>query len=165
MVWRWLRHHVTEGHAGNVVYGSIVVLALVLVLDHEHATARTAIVSIIGAVLVVAIAEAYAETLQTMISGHHELRGSDRLEIGAGIAVHGVAAIMPITFFVLSALGAMKLETAYTTARWFGVGVLGLYAFGAYRAAGMTVTRSLVAGGVLTAIGIVLVLLKSIIGH
>ncbi|ADB51512.1 hypothetical protein [Conexibacter woesei] len=165
MVWRWLRHHVTEGHAGNVVYGSIVVLALVLVLDHEGASARTAIVSIAGAVIVVAIAEAYAEVLQVMITGHRELRGSDRVDIAAGIAVHGVAAIMPIVFFVLAALDAMKLETAYTTARWFGVCVLGLYAFGAYRAAGVTVTRSLIAGGVLTLIGVVLVMLKSLVGH
>lgn len=165
MVWRWLRHHVTEGHAGNVVYGSIVVLALVLVLDHEHASARTAIVSIAGAVIVVAVAEAYAEVLQVMITGHRELRASDRVDIAAGIAVHGVAAIMPIVFFVLAAFDVMELETAYTTARWFGVAVLGLYAFGAYRAAGMTVARSLVAGGVLTLIGIVLVALKSIIGH
>ncbi|MDW5594653.1 hypothetical protein VSS74_09920 [Conexibacter stalactiti] len=165
MVWRWLRHHVTEGHAGTVVYGSIVVLALVLVLDHEHASPATAIISIVGAAFVVAVAEAYAEFLQEMIELHRPLTGRDRREILAGIAVHGVAALAPIVFFVLAALDWMELETAYTTAKWFGVAILGLYAFGAYRAAGVSVGRSLVAGAVLTTIGVLLVLLKSLVGH
>lgn len=165
MFWGWLRHHVTSGHAGNVVYGSIVVLALVLVLSHEHASAGTAIVSIVGAVFVVAVAEAYAEFLQEMIQLHRPLRGKDRRQILAGIAVHGIAALAPIVFFVLAALDAMKLDTSYTVAKWFGVGVLGVYAFGAYRAAGASVSRSLVAGTALTAVGVLLVALKSIFGH
>lgn len=165
MFWPWLRHHVTEGHAANVVYGSIVVLALVLVLSHEHASAGTAIVSIIGASLVVSIAEAYSEFLQEMIQLHRPLRGRERRQILAGIAVHGVAALGPIVFFVLAALDAISLDTAYTTAKWVGVGVLGLYAFGAYRAAGGSIQRSLFAGGAMTLVGVVLVLLKSVFGH
>lgn len=162
MFWNWLRHHVTAGHAGNVVYGSIVVLALVLVLSHEHASAGTAIVSIVGAVFVVAVAEAYAEFLQEMIQLHRPLRGKDRRQILAGIAVHGIAALAPIVFFVLAALDAMELDTSYTVAKWFGVGVLGVYAYGAYRAAGVGVGRSLFAGAMLTAVGLMLVALKSL---
>lgn len=165
MIWRWLRHHVTERHAGNVVYGSIVVFALVLVLSHEHASAGTAIVSIIGAVFVVAVAEAYAEFLQEMIALHRPLRGKERRQIFAGIAVHGVAALAPIVFFVLAAFDVLELDTAYTVAKWFGVAVLGIYAYGAYRAAGVSVGRSLLAGGVMTTIGLLLVLLKSLVGH
>jgi len=165
MLYGWIRHHVTSGHAGNVVYGSIVVLALVLVLSHEHASPATAIVSIVGAVFVVAVAEAYAELLQEMIQLHRPLRGRERREIAAGIAVHGVAALAPIVFFVLAALDWMQLDTAYTVAKWFGVAVLGIYAFAAYRAAGVGVGRSLLAGAVLTAIGLLLVALKSIVGH
>lgn len=165
MVWTWLRHHLTERHAGNVVYGSIVVFALVLVLSHEHASAATAIVSIIGAVFVVAIAEAYAEYLQEMIALHRPLRWREGRQILAGIAVHGVAALAPIGFFVLAALDWMELGTAYTVAKWFGVAILGLYAFGAYRTAGVPFGRSLIAGGAMTTIGLLLVALKSLIGH
>jgi len=155
----------TAGHAGNVVYGSIVVLALVLVLSHEHATATTAIVSIVGGVFVVAVAEAYAEFLQEMIQRHRPLQGRERSQIVAGIAVHGIAALAPVVFFVLAALDWMELATAYTTAKWFGVAVLGLYAFGAYRAAGVSVARSALAGAVLTGVGLLLVALKAIAGH
>ncbi|HEY4280117.1 MAG TPA: hypothetical protein VGM91_17970 [Conexibacter sp.] len=165
MFWRWLRHHVTEGHAGNVVYGSIVVFALVLVLDHEHASPVTAIVSIAGAVFVVAVAEAYAEFLQEMIQLHRQLRRRERSGIFAGIAVHVVAAIAPIVFFVLAALGALSRDAAFTTAKWFGAGVLGVYAFAAYRAAGVSLGRSVVAGASLTAIGLLLVALKAVLGH
>jgi hypothetical protein len=165
VIWRWVRHHVTAGHAGNVVYGSIVVFALVLVLSHEHASAVTAIVSIVGAVFVVAVAEAYAEFLQEMIQLHRPLRGRERRQIFAGIAVHGIAALAPIVFFVLAALDWMELDTAYTTAKWFGVAVLGVYAFGAYRAAGVSVGRSALAGAVMTGIGLLLVALKAIAGH
>lgn len=165
MVWTWLRHHVTQGHAGNVVYGSIVVLALVLVLDHQHASAQTAIVSIVGAAFVVAVAEAYAEALQEMIETRRALSGRERADIIGGIAVHGLAALAPIVFFVFADLGWMELETAYTVAKWVGVSVLGLYAFGAYRAAGLTVRRSLVAGAFLTTVGLLLVALKALVGH
>jgi hypothetical protein len=165
MVWAWLRHHITSGHAGNVVYGSIVVLAVVLVLSHEHASAGTAIVSIAGASLVVSIAEAYSELLQEMIQLHRPLRWREWHEILAGIAVHGVAALAPIVFFVLAQLDVIGLDTAYTTAKWVGAGVLGLYAFGAYRAAGGTIWHSLVAGGAMTLVGVALVLLKSLVGH
>lgn len=165
MVWGWLRHHVTTRHAGNVVYGSIVVLALVLVLSHEHASAGTAIVSILGAAFVVAVAEAYAEFLQEMIELRHELHGPERRQLLAGIAVHGLAALAPIVFFVLAKLHAIDLATAYTTAKWVGVAVLGLYAYGAYRAAGAGIPRSLVAGTVMTCVGLFLVLLKSLVGH
>lgn len=165
MFYPWLRHHVTSGHAGNVVYGSIVVLALVLVLSHEHASAGTAIVSIVGAVFVVAVAEAYAEFLQEMIQLHRPLRGRDRRQILAGIAVHGIAALAPIVFFVMAALDWLELDTAYTVAKWFGVAVLGIYAFAAYRSSGVGVGRSLLAGGALTTVGLLLVALKSIVGH
>lgn len=165
MFYGWIRHHVTSGHAGNVVYGSIVVFALVLVLSHEHASAGTAIISIVGAVFVVAVAEAYAEVLQEMIQLHRPLRAKERREIVAGIAVHGVAALAPIVFFVLAALDWMELDTAYTVAKWFGVAVLGIYAFAAYRASGVGVGRSLIAGGALTLVGLLLVALKSIVGH
>jgi hypothetical protein len=165
MLWGFLRHHVTQGHAGNVVYGAIVVLALVLVLDHEHAAASTAIVSIAGAVFVVAIAEAYSEALQEMIELRRPLTTSDRRQIVGGITVHAVGALAPIFFFVLARAGWMELETAYTVAKWFGVAVLGLYAFGAYRAAGLSLTRSLVAGAILTGVGLLLVALKALVGH
>lgn len=165
MVWTWLRHHVTQGHAGNVVYGSIVVLAMVLVLDHEHASSATAIVSIVGAVFVVAVAEAYAEFLQEMIAHRRALNRDERRQIVAGITVHGVAALAPIVFFVLARLDVLALQTAYTIAKWVGVAVLGFYAFAAYRAAGLGVRRSLLAGAALTLVGLSLVGLKALVGH
>jgi hypothetical protein len=100
-----------------------------------------------------------------MIQLHRPLRGRERRQILAGIAVHGVAALAPIIFFVLAALDAIALDNAYTIAKWVGAGVLGLYSFGAYRAAGIGVGRSLLAGAVMLTVGLLLVALKSLVGH
>ena len=46
----------------------------------------------------------------------------------------GVA--FPAVFFVLAALGAITIDTAFTIARWSGLGLIGFYGYVAGRLAG-----------------------------
>lgn len=155
----WLREHLLPG-AGKVVYGSIVALTLVIVLDFEDARGGAAVLSLLAALIAVGFAEAYAEFLAEMIQHRRALRGAERVRILEGIALHLLPALAPIAFFLLVGVRLLGLETAYGLAEWTGVAVIGLFAFGAYRAAGASIGRSLVAGGALTAVGLVLVLIK-----
>jgi hypothetical protein len=153
------RQHLLLG-AGKVVYGSIVALTLIIVLDFDDARAGAAVLSLLAALVAVGCAEAYAEFLEEMLQRRRPLRGRERVTIVEGIALHLTPALAPIAFFLLAAVRAIKLEVAYGLAEWTGVAVLGLFAFGAYRAAGASVGRSLVAGGALTAVGLLLVVVK-----
>lgn len=160
----WLRAHVVDG-AGKVVYGSIVALALIIVLDFDDATAGGAALSLLAALFAVGCAEAYGEFLEAMIHRRRTLRGAERLEIVEGVVLHLLPALAPIPFFLLAAVRAIGLEVAYGLAEWTGVAALGLFAFGAYRAAGGSFARSLVAGGLLTGVGLLLVVVKLIADH
>jgi hypothetical protein len=159
-----MRDHLLPG-AGKVVYGSIVALTLVIVLDFDDAKGGAAVLSLVAALVAVGCAEAYAEFLEAMLHRRRTLQGRERLSIVEGIVLHLLPALAPIAFFLLAAVRAIKLETAYGLAEWTGVAVLGLFAYGAYRAAGASVGRSLVAGAGLTAVGLALVVVKLFADH
>lgn len=160
----WLRTHLVPRSA-KFVYGSIVALTLVIVLDFEDAAAGTAIVSVVGGLIAVAFAEAYADFLEEMLRLRRRLSAPERRAIAHGVALHMVAGLVPIAFFALVLLRALRLETAYSIAEWAGVGVIGAMAYGAYRSAGIPQGRSILAGVVLTALGVALVLVKLIAEH
>jgi hypothetical protein len=160
----WLREHLLPG-AGKVVYGSIVALTLIIVLDFDDARAGAAVLSLLAALVAVGCAEAYSEFLEEMIHRRRTLQGRERVRIVEGIALHLTPALAPIAFFLLAALRAIRLELAYGLAEWTGVAVLGLFAFGAYRAAGASIGRSLIAGAALTAVGLGLVVVKLFADH
>lgn len=160
----WMRDHFLQG-AGKVVYGSIVALTLMIVLDFEDARAGAAVIALLGALVAVACAEAYAEVLEEMLLHRRPLTRAERLRIVEGVALHMVPGLAPVAFFVLAATGALGLETAYGLAEWTGIALLGLLAFAAYRAAGGSVARSLLAGTLLTGVGLVVVVLKLVLEH
>jgi hypothetical protein len=160
----WMRTHVLPG-AGKVVYGSIVALTLILVLDFDDAKAGAAVLSLVAALIAVGFAEAYADFLEEMLRHRRTLHGRERLTILEGVALHLLPALAPISFFVLAAIRAIGLETAYGLAEWTGVAILGLFAFGAYRAAGGTILHSLLAGAGLTAVGLAVVIVKLFADH
>jgi hypothetical protein len=72
-------------------------------------------------------------------------------------------AILPVAFFVLAAIGAIELRTAFDIAQWTGVAVLGGYALMANLRAGFPLGRSLLIGLGFTLLGAALVVLKIVL--
>ena len=64
---------------------------------------------------------------------------------------------------MLSALGLFGVATAFTIAKWTGVGLIGFYGFWAARFAGATPHRALLKGVLVALVGAGLVLLKSLV--
>jgi hypothetical protein len=155
----WVRIHLLPG-AGKVIYGSIVALTLVIVMDFEEATGGATVLSLVAALIAVGFAEAYAEFLEEMLRNRRPLRRGERRAIVEGVGLHLAPCLAPIAFFLLAWLRVIGLETAYGLAEWTGVAVIGLFAFGAYRAAGASTGRSLLAGALLTGVGLMLVVVK-----
>ncbi len=155
----WLREHLFPG-AGEVIYGSIGALTLVIVMDFEEARGGATVLSLVAALVAVGFAEAYSEFLEEMLQNRRPLRRRERLAILEGVGLHLLPCLAPIAFFLLAWLRVLALETAFGLAEWTGVAVIGLFAFGAYRAAGASVGRSLLAGGALTGVGLLLVVIK-----
>jgi hypothetical protein len=161
-VTRRLRLAATARHA---VYGSVIVLAVVIALDDTSVRPGEAIASVVGAALATVLAEVYADYLAGMIEAGRAPTRPELREAFRNATAGLLAAILPVVFFILAAFGVMETTTAFNFAVWTGVGVVGLYAFFANRVGGMSVTRSLVAGFGFTVLGTLLVLLKALVTH
>ena len=149
--------------AAHAIYGLIIVLAVLVAEADTGIATREAIGSVIGAAVVTAMAELYADYIGATIGAHRHLtkreRGFEVRNITAGF----LTALVPAIFFVLSAAGAIDLESAFDAAIWTGVGLLGAYAVVANRLADIPLGRSLLIGVGFTALGASLVFLKVVL--
>ena len=120
------------------------------------------IASVIGVAVVTALAELYADYIGgTIRAGRHPTAGERDIAF-KNVAIGFLTAILPVAYFVLAALDAMSLDTAFDAAVWTGVGVLGGYALVANVLAGFSLKRSVMIGLGFTALGAALVVLKTI---
>ncbi len=151
--------------ARHAVYGSVIVLAVIVALDGTAARTREVIASVVAAAIATVLAEVYADYLAGTISdGRHPTR-RENVEALRNAWAGLLAAILPVVFFLLAGLGLMELDTAFRAAIWTGVAVVGFYAFLANRVSGLSVVRSVTAGSAFTALGALLVLVKSLASY
>jgi hypothetical protein len=148
------------GRAAHAIYISIIVLGVIVAYDDTDASNREVIASIIGAAVLTALAELYADYVGTTISNRRHLTREEWRGSVQAIGLGMLMALLPLTFFILSALDVIKLSAAFDAAAWTGVGVLGMYAITANRLAGFSWRASILVGLGFTAVGAILVLLK-----
>jgi hypothetical protein len=147
--------------ARHAVYGSVIVLAVIIALDETSIEPREAIASVVGAAIATLLAEVYADYLGATIRAGRSPTSEERKRALSDASAGMFAAALPVIFFVLSALGVMDMKSAFDAAVWTGVGVVGFYAFVANRVAGFSVAHSLIAGAGFAVLGGILVLVKA----
>jgi hypothetical protein len=147
----------------RVIYGSIIGLALVLVLDAHGATAREAMGSLLVTGFAVALAESFSEAIGRETRHQRWLERAELRHIAsdAGAVAFGIA--FPAAFFILAAAGAIETDTAYTLATWSGLGLIGCYGFAAARLAGSGLAVSLLHGFAVGLVGGFLIVMKALI--
>ena len=146
--------------AEHAIYGSIIVLAVLVAEDTATVSMRVAIATVVGAALVTSLAHVYADYIGELIrAGRH--RSRDEWKADLQNAAFGFAvAVLPAAVLFLSKLDAISLDAAFDIAEWLGVAVLGAYSFGANLLAGIPAWRSLLIGLGFTLLGAGLVALK-----
>jgi hypothetical protein len=149
--------------AAHAIYGSIIVLAVIIAENDTAVSAGEAIGSVIGAASVTALAQLYADYIGATIRSHrHPTEPEQRATIGNVLAGFATA-VLPVGFLILAAVGAMDLDVAFDCAVWTGVAVLGAFALVANRLAGFSIGRSVLVGTGFTLLGAFLVLLKTVL--
>jgi hypothetical protein len=160
---RAIRAHVASRQVGRVIYGSIIGLALVVALESHPPRSGVVAGLLIGTALAVALAEIYSEVVGGEV--RHQAR-LPRAELRQ-IAVDGVAVALgvafPAVFFLLDALRVIEPQTAFTLAKWSGIGLIGFYGFCAGRLAGASVSASLLQAFAVCLIGAMLIALKAVL--
>ena len=151
------------GRARHAVYGSVIVLAVIVALDDTGVETREVIGSIVGAAFATVLAEVYADYLQRTIHDARHPTAAERAMALRDAAWGFFAAILPVVFFILAAAGAISQDAAFTGAVWTGIGVVGFYAFLANRVAGLSLLSSVLAGVGFAILGGILVALKALL--
>jgi VIT1/CCC1 family predicted Fe2+/Mn2+ transporter len=155
-----LEAHLGSRQVARVVYGSIIGLALVVVVEAHPPRTGVVIGWLLGTAVAVALAELYSEIIGVETRERHRVTRPQVVEMldDAGAVAFGVA--FPIVFFVLALLGVLELGTAFTVAKWTGLALIGFYGYWAARFSGAPVPRALLQGAAVALVGGALIALK-----
>ena len=157
-----LEEHLGSRDVARIIYGSIIGLALVVALQaHPPAAAKTA-GALVGTAIAVGLAEVYAELVGIEARTRRPIRFANLREVAGDALSVAFGAAFPAVFFVLAAIGVIERGTAYTLAKWSGVGLICLYGFLAARLAGARMSRAIIQAVLVGLIGVGVVSLKSL---
>src|SRR4051794_25280829 len=112
-----LQRHLGSRQVTRIVYGSIIGLALVVALEGHPPGPGVMAVQLLGTAVAVGLAEVYSDVVGTEASTRHPVT---RPELGTMIeaaAAVGVGVAFPAVFFLLSAVGAFAVDTAFSLAK------------------------------------------------
>jgi hypothetical protein len=158
-----LEAHLGSRQVARVVYGAIIGLALVVVLQAHPPGAGVTTVWLIGTALAVALAELFSDVVGVETSTRHRVT-KDQLTHMLGDAVAVAAGVaFPALFFLLAVLQLIALGTAFGIAKWSGLGLIGFYGYWAARFAGASIVGALVRGASVALVGAALIVLKALI--
>ena len=157
-----MRNERIAQRAARAVYGSIIALAVIVVLDKGGAEADEVIAAVIGSVIAATLAEQYAEYIAHVIRERRHLsRAEIFLQARDGVA-GALAALVTLVPFLAVQFDWIELPTAYEIAPWLGLGVIGFYSLVANREAGLRGGANLAVTAVAIGIGATLILIKTV---
>jgi hypothetical protein len=158
-----LEQHLGSRQVGKVVYGAIIGLALTVAIESHPPKPAVMVVWLLGTALAVGLAEVYSEVVGAETSTRRPITrpqlghmAEDALAVGFGVA-------FPAVIFLLSAFGLFEVGTAFSIAKWTGLGLIGFYGYWAARFAGAARHRAVVKGVLVALVGAGLILLKSLV--
>jgi hypothetical protein len=159
----WLERHLGSTQVARVMYGAIIGLALVVALEANPPRPAVMVGTLLGTAVAVGLAELYSEVVGAEVRTRHRVERAHFREIATDVGAVAFGISFPAVFFLLSAAGAMEVDTAFELAKWSGLGLIGFYGFCAARLSGMGLTAALLQAVAVAAVGGFLIALKALI--
>jgi len=158
-----LRGHLRSRAVSRVIYGAVVGLALVVALE-DHPPSATGVTAILlGTAFAAALAELYSELLGERVHLGPGVGRGHLIAIAENATAVAIGAGFPAAFFVIAATGALELATAFSLAKWSGLGLLSFYGFWAGRLSGADVKGSLLQAVAVGGIGALVIAIKALV--
>jgi hypothetical protein len=158
-----LEQHLGSAQVGKVVYGSIIGLAFVVAIERHPPGPGVMAVWLVGTAVAVGAAEVFSEAVGVETSTRRPVTRGQLGHMVEHAAAVGFGVAFPASFFVLSALGVIDIETAFGLAKWTGLGLIGFYGYWAARFAGAATHRALIKGALVALVGAGLIALKALV--
>ena len=155
--------HLGSRQVARVIYGAIIGMALVVSLEHHPPRPGVMVGTLLATAAAVGLAELYSEVVGAETRNRRRVEREQLREMldDVGAVAFGIA--FPAVFFVLAAAGALELDTAFTIAKWSGLGLISFYGFLAGRLAGAGFGVSLLQALAVGAIGGALIAFKALL--
>ena len=132
-------------------------------LEQHPPKAGVVIASLVATGVAVGLAELYSEIVGAETRTHHRIDRAALATFADDAVAVTFGVCFPAVFFVLAALDAISTDTAFTIARWSGLGLIGFYGYAAGRLAGARPLACLLQALSVAAIGGVLILIKALV--
>ena len=160
---RAIEAHLGSPQVARVIYGAIIGMALVVSLQAHPPRAGVVAASLLATAVAVGLAELYSEVVGAETRNRRRVVRDQLGHILRDASAVGFGIAFPAVFFVLAAAGALELDTAFTIAKWSGLGLISFYGFLAGRLAGAGLWVSLLQALAVGVIGGALIAFKALI--
>jgi hypothetical protein len=157
----WIDARLGARDVAEVLYGTIVGLALVIALQEHPEPPGTVAALIAGTAVAVALAKLYTDALSAAARAHEPLGRGPRREIGGRALAVLVGAGFPAVYFAAAAAGLISEHLAFQLSKWSGAILVSAYGYLAARLAGYAIARSILGAVAVGAIGAALILFKA----
>jgi hypothetical protein len=155
--------HLGSRQVSRVVYGSIIGLALVVVLEAHPPPSASVIASLLATALAVGLAELYSELVGFETARARKVSRAELRHLEGDVAAVAFGIAFPAVFFVLAAVDVLEEDTAFTVAKWTGLGLIGVYGFAGARLSGAGLPAALLQATAVALIGAALIALKTLV--
>jgi len=146
-----------------VIYGAIVGLAVLVALQDHPPGAWETVAILSGTALAVGLADVYSEAVGAEVRTRQRIASGQLRVLGAEALAVAFGAGFPAVFFVAAGLSALSVESAFTLARWCGLGLICVYGFLGARLSGANTGRAVLEAAAVGAIGGFLIALKGLV--
>ena len=160
---RAIESHLGSRQVSRVVYGTIIGLALIVALEAHPPSSGVVVGTLLGTAVAVGLAELYSDFVGIEARTRRHVRRSELREMTSEMAAVAFGVAFPAVFFILAAAHAIEEDTAFTIAKWSGVGLLCFYGFSAARLAGDGLSASALRALAVGLIGAFLIGLKALL--
>jgi hypothetical protein len=155
--------HLGSRQVARVIYGAIIGMALVVSLEHHPPRPGVMVGTLLATAAAVGLAELYSEVVGAETRNRRRVEREQLREMldDVGAVAFGIA--FPAVFFVLAAASLLEAHTAFTVAKWSGLGLISFYGFVAGRLAGAGRITSLLQALAVGVIGGALIAFKALV--
>jgi hypothetical protein len=160
---RAIEAHLGSRQVARVIYGAIIGMALVVGLEAHPPRPGVVAGTLLATAVAVGLAELYSEVVGAETRDRRRVGRAQLGHIVDDVAAVAFGIAFPAIFFFLAAAGVLDTDSAFTIAKWSGLGLISMYGFLAGRLAGQSVLASLLQALAVGVIGGVLIAFKALI--
>ena len=160
---RAIEAHLGTQQVARVIYGAIIGMALVVSLEPHPPRPGVVAATLLVTAVAVGLAEFYSDVVGSQTRNRRRVGREQAVHILEDVAAVAFGISFPAVFFLLAAAGVLEPDTAFTVAKWSGLGLISFYGFIAGRLAGAGLWLSVFQALAVSVIGGALIALKALI--